>query len=127
MKTAIQKARAAHRAAVEALYEDTCSIYERQPVRDEVTKITKQQSVLVQENLPCKLSFESLDTTSIQEGAAKQAVSVKLFLAPEIEVKAGSKLLVTHQGTEIAYQRSGIPAIYATHQEIPLEFFERWA
>lgn len=127
MKTAIQKARVAHRQAVELLYEDTCSIYERQPVRDEVTKITKQQEVLVQEDLPCKLSFESLDPTSMQEGAAKQTVSVKLFLTPDLLVKEGSKLLVTHQGTETAYQRSGIPAAYATHQEVMLEPFERWA
>lgn len=126
MKTAIQKARAAHRAAVELLYEDTCSIYERQSVRDETTKITRQQEVLIQEALPCKLSFESLDTTSMQEGAAKQAVSVKLFLAPDIPVREGSRLLVTHRGIETAYQRSGVPAVYATHQEVMLEPFERW-
>lgn len=127
MKNIIQKARAAHRAAVEMLYEDTCSIYERKPVRDEATKITKQQEVLVQESLPCKLSFESLDTTSMEDGAAKQTVSVKLFLTPDIPVREGSKLLIVHQGAETAYQRSGIPAVYATHQEVMLEPFERWA
>ncbi len=127
MKTAIEKARIAHRKAVDALYEDTCAIYELRPVLDEATKITKQRPAMARENLPCKLSFEKLDAASMGEGAAEKTISTKLFLPADIEVKEGSKLLVTHQGVETAYQRSGIPAVYPTHQEIMLEPFERWA
>lgn len=127
MKNAIEKARNAHQKAVELLYEDVCSIYERRSIRDEETMITKHEAVMVHEKLPCKLSFESTDAVSMEDNAARKTISVKLFLAPDVEVKAGSKLLVLHQGGETAYQRSGVPAVYPTHQEIMLEPFERWA
>lgn len=127
MISAIEKARKQHKAAVEQLYEDRCTVYELRSVRDEQTKITKKQEVAVYEDLPCKLSFESLSTTTGEAGAAEQAVSVKLFLSPEVDVKPGSKIAFTHDGNDTAYSASGIPGEFVTHQEIMLEIFDRWA
>lgn len=126
MKAAIQRARIAHKKALELLHEDVCDIYKLESVRDEATKITKQRPVIAWEQVPCKLSFESLDAVTMGDGAAEKKISIKLFLSADIEVKEGSKIVVQHQGEETAYQRSGVPAIHATHQEIMLEPFERW-
>lgn len=58
---AAEKARQAHRKAIEQLYEDTCTVYEYKSVKDETTKLTSKKEIAVLENQPCKLSFESLD------------------------------------------------------------------
>ena len=41
-----------------------------------------------------------------------------LFLDPSIEIKPGSKITVNHMGRIYKFEKSGIPAIYPTHQEI---------
>jgi hypothetical protein len=51
----------------------------------------------------------------------------KLFLAPEIVVKPGSKLKVTQAGRTECYVRSGEPAVYGSHQEIVLELWKEKA
>lgn len=123
---ALEKARTAHRNAIEQLYEDVCTVYEYRHVKDSVTKLTEMKEVQVLEDQPCKLSFESMDTTSDGVAAGK-SISVKLFLSPDVTIKAGSKIVVTHRGEMTAYSNSGVPGRFATHQEIKLELFERWA
>ena len=59
--------------------------------------------------------------------AASVTQGLKLFLAPEIRVKPGSKVIVTQNGITGAYSASGEPAVYSTHQEIVLELSGRWA
>lgn len=123
----MQKAREAHRKAIEQLYEDTCTIYEEQEVTDEDTNITSTETVAVIENQPCKISFENLSTTSDSDNVAEQKIAVKLFLAPEIDVKPGSTIEVTHNGETVRYSNSGVAGKFFTHQEINLELAERWA
>lgn len=126
MKTAIQKARAAHRAAVEALYEDTCSITEYKETIDEATKLSqwKEETVLFDE--PCKLSFESSPSSQSDGTVTAISQSIKLFLAPEVTVHPGSKISVTHQGNTVDYANSGVSAVYPTHQELLLTLFDGW-
>ena len=123
----MQKAREAHRKAIEQLYEDTCTIYEEQEVTDEDTNITSTDTVAVVENQPCKISFENLSTTSEDENVAEKKIAVKLFLSPDIDVKAGSQIEVTHNGETVKYSNSGVAGKFFTHQEINLELDERRA
>lgn len=126
MKTAIQKARAAHRAAVEALYEDTCTVTEYKETTDEVTKLSQWREETLLADQPCKLSFESIQSSQPDGTAAVISQSIKLFLAPGLTICPGSKISVTHQGSTIDYANSGVPAVYPTHQEILLTLFEGW-
>lgn len=112
---------------LERLYKDSCTIYEQQSVRDPETKKTVRKEVAVLENQPCKISFETITTTSESDGAAEQAISVKLFISPDITVKPGSKVVVTHLGEDTAYSNSGVAGKFPTHQEIKLALFDRWA
>lgn len=122
--TAAQKAA---RKAIESTYTGVCTIVERRDERDEKTKITRKAEVVVIENQPCKLSFESLKAVVQTETAAAISQSTKLFLAPEIKVNGGSKITVEQNGVTTAYSASGVPAVYPSHQEIMLELFEGWA
>lgn len=128
MVNALEAARAAAREAIEALYyEGTCSIVEYQDVTNPTTKITRQEAVTVATNIPCKLSFEKLNAVVQTDTAAAMAQGVKLFVAPDVEVKSGSKIVVSWMGETLEYSCSGQPAIYPTHKEIMLELFKGWA
>ena len=75
---------------------------------------------------PCRLSFSS--SPSVTDGDLPEInQTVKLFFAPEIKVKEGSKVTVTQNGVTTEYKQSGTPAVYQTHTEINLELFRGWA
>lgn len=127
MVTAVQAAYAAARKVQESQYSGMMTVTESHHVRDEVTKLTEQKDVVVFENQPCKLSFETSKSAQQTESAAGITQIIKLFLAPETTVKPGSKVTVTQDGMTADYKCSGVPAVYPTHQEIILELFKRWA
>ena len=115
------------RKALESLYSGTCTITEHQKVKKE-NKSTGFQDVVVHEDIPCRLSFSTINTTnSTGGGASAVSQSVKVFLASDIQVKPGSKLTITQNDVTTEYKSSGEPAFYTTHQEIVLELFEGWA
>lgn len=113
-------ARKRARQAVESRYEGICTITGFAKVRDAQTNITETKEIEYAEGQPCRLSFSSFPSAAGTETAADLLQSIKLFLAPEIEVPAGCKITVTQAGRTGIYERSGQPAVYATHQEIQL-------
>ena len=114
------------RKALETLYDGTCTITEYQKVKKE-NKSTGFEEVTVLENEPCRLSFKTVTNTKATEtGASSIVQTTKVFLAPEIKVKPGSKLTITQNGVTTDYKNSGEPAFYSTHQEIVLELFKGW-
>lgn len=126
----LSAAQEAARKAIESTYQDTCTILERRDVRDDKTRITqKNGEVPVVENQPCKLSFEKLSAVVQTETAATAVQGTKLFLAPEISVCPGSKVIVEQActGVKTEYSASGKPAVYPTHSEIILELFRGWS
>lgn len=112
---------------IERMYKGKCTVTEMKKITDPVTKITKQTPVIVFENQPCKLSFSSVKSTDTNNGAANVTLTPKLFISPSIEIKAGSKITVHQDGKEYELSKSGIPAVYPTHQEIVLELFTKYA
>lgn len=122
-KTKMVKAR----KAIESLYDGKCTITEQQKVKKE-NKSTGFQDVVVLTDIPCRLSFKTINNTNQTDTAASAVVQItKVFLAPEIQVKPGSKLTITQNDVTTEYKSSGKPAFYSTHQEIVLELFEGWA
>ena len=75
---------------------------------------------------PCRLSFASSPVTGDGD-VSTVTQTVKLFYAPEVRVKEGSKITVTQNGITTEYRQSGTPMVYATHAEILLELFKGWA
>jgi len=122
-KTEMVKAR----KAIESLYDGKCTITEHQKIKKE-NKSTGFQDVVVLVDQPCRLSFKTINSTNQTDTAASAIVQItKVFLAPEIQVKPGSKLTITQNNVTTEYKSSGEPAFYSTHQEIVLELFKGWA
>ena len=114
------------RKAIEMTYDGKCTITEHQKVQ-KPNKSTGFQDVVVLTDQPCKLSFSKITNTSQGETAAMVIQTAKVLLAPEIQIKTGSKLTITQNGVTTEYSKSGEPAIYSTHQEVVLELFKGWS
>ncbi|NYV67273.1 hypothetical protein HYI36_18540 [Bacillus sp. Gen3] len=115
------------RKAIESQYKGICTITEYQSYKDPVTKRTSHREVDVLINQPCKLSFKTISSTGENDHVGTVEQVVKLFIAPEISIKAGSKITVTQNGKTNEYSQSGVPAFYTHHQEIILELFKGWS
>lgn len=113
------------RKAIESTYTDTCSVIEQK--KEKVRGVVETKDEIVLENQPCKLSFETGTVAGATDAATTIAQITKLFIAPEIEIKSGSKIVVERCGKMYLYTKSGVPAVYETHQEVMLELFERYA
>ena len=127
MVKAIRAAQGAARKAIEATYFGTLTVTEMKKGMDAKTKLTKAEPVVTLENQPCKLSFEALKSAVQTDSAANIAQVTKLFVSPDVSIRAGSKITVTQDGVTTDYTRSGVPAVYPTHQEIVLELFKEYA
>ncbi|WPK12239.1 hypothetical protein R6U77_00710 [Lysinibacillus louembei] len=117
----------ARRKAIQSLYRGVCTVIAWESITNPVTKITTQQEVIKFVNEPCKLSQEKQTTTSDTGGPAIITKTTKLSLAPELDVPAGSKIIVTQDGVTNEYTRSGKPDVHMDHQHIMLEDFQRYA
>lgn len=108
------------RKAIESLYVGLCTITNTQAVFDETTKRTTFKDVLLVENEPCRLSFSTIKETSPSDTIASVSQVVKLFIRPDLEIKAGSRITVTQNGRTTKYISSGQSAVHTNHQEIIL-------
>jgi len=114
------------RKAIEKLYRDTCTIVEYRTYKKS-NKSTGQKEFTVLQDQPCKLSFSTVSSNTETASAEMVTQVVKLFIAPEIVIKPGSKIIVEHEGRTTAYKNSGQPGVYPSHQEVVLELFDGWA
>lgn len=115
------------RKAVESMYSGTCTVTEHQKVKN-TDKSTGFKDVVVLEDQPCRLSFKTISQTDPKEtGASAMVQVIKLFIAPEIALKPGSKITVTQNNVTTEFKNSGKSAVYTTHQEVILELFDRWS
>ncbi|MGE7916322.1 hypothetical protein [Lysinibacillus xylanilyticus] len=117
----------ARRKAVESLYKGLCTVKVWREVEDPVTHATTHKGIPLFTDQKCKLSFEKQTSTTPTGGPALIAQTTKLFIAPELDIPTGSKIIVTQYGKTAEYARSGKPAVYMDHQELMLEAFERYA
>lgn len=127
IRDAIRQAQRMHRKAVEATYDGTCRIYGMKPVKDPVTKVTRQEEVLVQDGIACHLSYSSTSPVAGSDTVTAVAQTIKLFMAPESTIPPGCRIEVTQQGRTESYAQSGKAAVYSSHQEIFLEIWKEYA
>ena len=114
------------RKAVESLYDGRCTITEYQKVKKE-NKSTGFDEVVVLENIPCRMSYKSVNPTNQTATAGVVTQGITVYLSPDILVKPGSKLTITQNDVTSEYKSSGKPAVYSTHQEVSLELFKGWS
>lgn len=112
------------RSAIESLYLDTATIIEYREVFDPEDGSTGVEEVVVFENQPCKVSHEYVHNA--EDGAATDGITLvsRLFISPDIDIKAGSKIIITRNGVNTVYKNSGEPARYYNHQEIKIKLWD---
>lgn len=109
------------RKAIESTYKGLCTISEYESYREPETEELKQRLEPIHENIPCKLSKKTINPSSETDIASIVRYAPMLFIAPEIEIKPGSEILVTQYGITRVFKQSGEPFVYETHQEIMLQ------
>lgn len=127
IRRAMVTAQAMHKSIIEQTYDDTCTVSIQENIKDPVTKITSKVSIMLLQEIPCKLVIESSSPVIVSNEATKPVQNVRLLLDPEVEIPVGSKISVTNQGRTQEYKRSGKPILFATHQEVELELFQEWS
>lgn len=105
------------REMLEKTYYDTVNIYKNSKVKKDGE--TKHSRELVYKNQKCAISKNSLPTNNQSDSANSINYAVTLFIAPEVEIKQGYLLEVTHINQTQKYT-AGEPFIYVTHQEVIL-------
>lgn len=111
------------RAPMEKLYEGRCDIFAYQNTGGTVTH---SQEVQLAADVPCRLSYKASANASQTEREAAVSQTIKLFLAPEIPIQPGAKIVVTQHGNKNTFVCGGKPAAYSSHQEVELILESRW-
>lgn len=116
-----------YQRALKKLWQDQCSIMVTSKKVDEMTGQNILEDVVLLENEPCRLSFSAVPPAGVPSPAAPLEQSVKLFLSPVYPIPPGSRIQVQRDGKIFEYQSSGLPAVYESHQEVPLRQSKGWA
>lgn len=116
-----------YRRAIERLYTGRMTVTERRGIKDDTTKRTDFKDVVVCADIPCRLSYSGAPVNTAANGAYRVEQEIKLFCAPELDIKAGSKITVTQNGVTRTYIHGGKSAVYSTHREISLELEREYA
>ena len=115
-------------AAIKSLWRGKCTVTVRNnDTTDENTGRVVVGEVDTYTDEPCRISFDAVNATQPENNAANIVQSITLFIDCAVVIPEGSKITVTRNGATAVYEKSGKPAVYSTHQEIPLEIFKGWA
>lgn len=113
------------RRILEMLYDGVCTITEYHIVEDENTFLSQTQEVVIAENIACRLSYRNAPATNQTSSFNSASQQISLYLAPDVKITPGSEIRVVQNDVEAVYRSSGVPKVYATHQEIALEQVDR--
>lgn len=114
-----------HTQAIQLLFEGKATVTVKESYKDPVTKVTKTRENVIYTEIPCRLSYGS---SSTKEGLGDQAAAaVTLFTACDVVIPRGSIVTVAQAGTTEVFSRSGIPKVYRSHREYPLQAVEEWS
>ncbi len=113
--------------AVKSLWNGKCTVFVQsyETSKDSGREIAVEKAVYTDE--PCRISYKTINVTADSAGAAQKVQSVVLFISTDVVIPPGSKITVTQNGATTEYEKSGAPAVYSHHQEIPLDLFKGWA
>ena len=107
------------RRAVERLYDGRATVEEASKEKN-AKNITALVWSAVAQDVPCRVSYKTLAPAGRSDTVDSIAQAITLFTAPDIDIKPGSHVTVTQRGRTMHFSCSGIPAVYDSHQEIPL-------
>lgn len=105
-----------------ATYHDKCTITRKSgTVKDESTKQSRQETVTVDQNVPCALSTARGGSINFSEGHGGYHSGYTLFCRPDVDIEAGDRLLVVTKAGRSYELWAGRPDTFAgSHTETPL-------
>lgn len=113
--------------AVKSLWDGKCTVTVQKNETNTSTGRTEVKEVDLYKDVPCRISFDTIDTTELASNAAQKVQGVTLLIGSDVDIPPGSKITVTQNGVTGSYTKSGKPAVYSVHQQIQLELFKGWA
>lgn len=116
---------AIERRALEKTYHGLMDVigYRKEKVNGE----TRTHEEILLRDVPCALSKTYRPRTrQVVDNQVNYVVSYEalLFLAPEVAVPAGSRMVVRQDGVSYVFVQSAEPFVYPTHQEIYVKRLE---
>ncbi len=75
------------RQMIENTYDFLCDIIEYQPVKNTTNKSIEHKEIIVLEKQPCRISYKTISNANETEKESNVAQIIKLFIAPEIQIK----------------------------------------
>ena len=109
--------------AVEHLYDGRMTVEEARKEKN-AKNITALVWNAVVGDVPCRVSYKTITPAGRSDTVDSTAQTITLFTAPDIDIKPGSRIVVTQCGRTMRFSCAGIPAVYESHQEIPLTRWE---
>ena len=109
--------------AVEHLYDGRMTVEEARKERNAKNITTLVWSAVI-EDAPCRVSYKAVAPAGRSDMVDSIAQAITLFTAPDIDIKPGSRLIVVQRGRTMRFSCAGVPAVYESHQEIPLTRWE---
>ena len=104
-------------------FDAVATVFERRYIEGSVPR--SEERVEVFKDIPCALSRARVGSRYGHQPIKQSIIpelnfEVKLFVLPDVEIKAGSEIVVTHLGKEIKFISCGDPVRYKSHAEILL-------
>lgn len=116
-----------YKNAMRKLWVGRCTVSVYKNKKDMSTMRTEQVLETLFGDEPCRLSYKTVDITAEENYAAKKVQKTTLYISSEITIPEGSKITVTQLGVTRDFEQSGTPAVYSTHQEVPLKLIREYA
>lgn len=110
---------------VPLLYSGVCDVIEKVEMKKD-NGATGFSEMVIAEAIPCRVSFSQKKSAKNSDGAYQTTQTTKLFIDPDVDIKIGSKIVVTQNAITTEYGASGEKAVYSGHQEIVLEKSMDW-
>jgi len=116
------------KSALQKLWTDSATIieYAENAAPDGSTGFAEKTKTVLK-NIPCKLSFSTVQAVDQNADAAITNQTIKLFLDKAVKVTPGSKVIITRGADTFVFAFTGEPGIFHNHQEITLTSWERYA
>lgn len=124
--------------AVKRLFTDVCTVYSAEKKQGADGQTVFRREVLY-ENLPCRISFESINYARVGGAmertrfprknlipAAEISTVVRLFYAADVDIPEGAEVVVERCGELLNYRAAGASAVYSSHREVLLQAAEKF-
>lgn len=118
---------AAYKKAIQSLWDGRATVTVLDGALNPANGRTEPVERVTAADQPCRIIHNTVKSTEPDNEAALVAQTVTLLIDPSVDIPEGSKITVTQNGVTKDYERSGKPAVYTCHQEIPLELWKGWA